>query len=118
MENYTFLRQFADSWMLLALFAFFIGVVIWVFRPGASAAYRDTADVEVREALAFCVAHFFLGCRWPSVHDRLDHDAFLALLRDQARLAGWRCAPPATVNFLLDGAGQDARREAGAHASR
>jgi len=67
------------------------------------AAYRDTADVEVREALAFCVAHFFLGCRWPSVHDRLDHDAFLALLRDQARLAGWRCAPPAAVDFLLDG---------------
>lgn len=48
MENYTFLRQFADSWMLLALFAFFIGVVIWVFRPGASAAYRDTADIPFR----------------------------------------------------------------------
>ncbi|WP_300271824.1 hypothetical protein [Halomonas sp.] len=67
------------------------------------AAYRDTADVEVRETLAFCVAHFFLGCRWPSVHDRLDHGAFLSLLRDQAGLAGWRCAPPAAVDFLLDG---------------
>ena len=34
MEEYTILRQFADSWMLLVLFAFFIGVVLWVFRHG------------------------------------------------------------------------------------
>ncbi|QDY71223.1 cbb3-type cytochrome c oxidase subunit 3 [Qingshengfaniella alkalisoli] len=30
MENYSFLRQFADSWMLLFLTLFFVGVVIWV----------------------------------------------------------------------------------------
>jgi len=35
METYTWLRAFADSWMLLALTLFFIGVVVWVFRPGA-----------------------------------------------------------------------------------
>ncbi|MCE8006064.1 cbb3-type cytochrome c oxidase subunit 3 [Aestuariivita sp.] len=48
METYTFLRQLADSWFLLAMFIFFIGVVIWVFRPGSSKTYRDTANVVFR----------------------------------------------------------------------
>ncbi|GGH27110.1 cytochrome c oxidase cbb3-type subunit 4 [Cribrihabitans marinus] len=50
MEEYTLLRQFADSWMLLALFAFFIGVVIWVFRPGSGKTYRDSADIPFRHS--------------------------------------------------------------------
>ncbi|MCI5095043.1 MAG: cbb3-type cytochrome c oxidase subunit 3 [Rhodobacteraceae bacterium] len=48
MEQYTLLRQFADSWMLLALFAFFIGVVVWAFRPGSSRVYSDTANIPFR----------------------------------------------------------------------
>ena len=48
METYTFLRQLADSWFLLAMFIFFIGVIIWVLRPGSSAGYRDTANVVFR----------------------------------------------------------------------
>ncbi|MDJ0628035.1 MAG: cbb3-type cytochrome c oxidase subunit 3 [Rhodobacter sp.] len=48
MDTYSLLREFADSWMLLALFAFFIGVVIWVFRPGSSKAHRDSADIPFR----------------------------------------------------------------------
>ena len=44
METYTFLRQLADSWFLLAMFAFFVGVILWVLRPGSSATYRDTAN--------------------------------------------------------------------------
>jgi cytochrome c oxidase cbb3-type subunit 4 len=44
METYSTLRAFADSWMLLFLFLFFIGVVIWVFRPGAKKAHRDAAN--------------------------------------------------------------------------
>jgi cytochrome c oxidase cbb3-type subunit 4 len=36
METYSLLRQFADSWMLLALFTFFVAMILWVmFRPGA-----------------------------------------------------------------------------------
>ncbi|MFN6977881.1 MAG: cbb3-type cytochrome c oxidase subunit 3 [Gemmobacter sp.] len=35
METYTFLRAFADSWMLLFLTLFFVGVVVFVFRPGS-----------------------------------------------------------------------------------
>ncbi len=48
MEEYTLLRQFAYSWMLLALFAFFIGIVIWAFRPGSTRVYRDTANIPFR----------------------------------------------------------------------
>ncbi len=48
METYSLLRQFADSWMLLALFAFFIGVVIFVMRPGATKTYEDVADIPFR----------------------------------------------------------------------
>lgn len=50
MELYTFLRQFADSWALLALFVFFIGMVIWVFRPGSTEVYEDTANIPFRHA--------------------------------------------------------------------
>lgn len=48
MEQYTILRQFADSWMLLLLFAFFLGIIVWVFRPGSRRTYRDTADIPFR----------------------------------------------------------------------
>ncbi|TDK41373.1 cbb3-type cytochrome c oxidase subunit 3 [Antarcticimicrobium luteum] len=48
MEIYTLLRQFADSWVLLALFAFFVGIIVWVFRPGSSKTYNDTADIPFR----------------------------------------------------------------------
>ncbi|MGI3210838.1 cbb3-type cytochrome c oxidase subunit 3 [Roseovarius tibetensis] len=48
METYSMLRQFADSWMLLALFLFFIGVVIWVFRPGAGKKYEEPANIPFR----------------------------------------------------------------------
>ncbi len=48
MENYTILRQFADSWMLLLLFVFFVGVVVWVFRPGSAESHRDSANIPFR----------------------------------------------------------------------
>ena len=44
MDTYTALRQFADSWALLAMTVFFIGVVIFAFRPGS----RKTADEASR----------------------------------------------------------------------
>ncbi|WP_299354916.1 cbb3-type cytochrome c oxidase subunit 3 [uncultured Shimia sp.] len=50
METYSLMREFADSWMLLFLFLFFIGVVLWVFRPGASKGYRDTASIPFRHS--------------------------------------------------------------------
>ncbi len=48
METYSLLREFADSWMLLALFIFFIGVILWVFRPGAKQTYQDSAEIPFR----------------------------------------------------------------------
>jgi cytochrome c oxidase cbb3-type subunit 4 len=48
METYSLLRQFADSWMLLVLFVFFVGIVIWAFRPGSSGTHRDTAEIPFR----------------------------------------------------------------------
>ncbi|MFY0662199.1 MAG: cbb3-type cytochrome c oxidase subunit 3 [Shimia sp.] len=48
METYSFLREFADSWMLLFLFLFFLAIVLWVFRPGASTEYKDTASIPFR----------------------------------------------------------------------
>ncbi|WP_292293760.1 cbb3-type cytochrome c oxidase subunit 3 [Marivita sp.] len=48
METYTFLRHFADSWMLLVLFLFFVGVIFWVVRPGSRKTYQDTANIPFR----------------------------------------------------------------------
>ena len=48
METYSLLREFADSWMLLFLFLFFVGVVLWVFRPGAAKTYEDPSNIPFR----------------------------------------------------------------------
>lgn len=44
MELYSFLRELADSWALLALTLFFVGVVLFVFRPGSRKLQRDAAE--------------------------------------------------------------------------
>jgi len=46
--NYHILREIADSWVLLALFAFFVGVIFWVFRPGSRKVYKDVANIPFR----------------------------------------------------------------------
>ncbi|MDJ1015441.1 MAG: cbb3-type cytochrome c oxidase subunit 3 [Paracoccaceae bacterium] len=48
MDTYSLLREIADSWVLLALFIFFIGCVVWAFRPGSRAVHRDIADIPFR----------------------------------------------------------------------
>jgi cytochrome c oxidase cbb3-type subunit 4 len=48
METYSILRQFADSWGLLVMFAFFVSVILWAFRPGARAAQNDSANIIFR----------------------------------------------------------------------
>jgi len=47
METYPLLRQFADSWGMLAMLVGFIGIVAWVL-PGRPAKYRDAADTIFR----------------------------------------------------------------------
>lgn len=48
MDKYSILREIADSWVLLALVIFFIGVVIWAFRPGSRKVHKDTAEIPFR----------------------------------------------------------------------
>ncbi len=48
METYTALRSFADSWFLLFMFLFFIGVVLFVFRRGSRKVQDDTANMIFR----------------------------------------------------------------------
>ncbi|SLN50103.1 Cbb3-type cytochrome oxidase component FixQ [Pseudoruegeria aquimaris] len=48
MDTYSITRQFADSWMLLAMFVFFLGIVVWVMRPGSSKEYKDVANIPFR----------------------------------------------------------------------
>ena len=44
MDLYSITRQFADSWALLGLFVIFIGVILFVFRPGSRKAQKDAAE--------------------------------------------------------------------------
>jgi cytochrome c oxidase cbb3-type subunit IV len=44
METYTLLRSFADSWHLLFMTVFFVGVVVWAFRPGSRRVHHDVAN--------------------------------------------------------------------------
>lgn len=50
MDTYTLLRQFADSWMLLAMTAMFVGIVIFTFRPGSKKIHDDIANIPLRHA--------------------------------------------------------------------
>ena len=50
METYEAMRQFADSWALLAMMLFFIGVVLWVwFGPNASKHAAEAAQIPFDE---------------------------------------------------------------------
>jgi cytochrome c oxidase cbb3-type subunit 4 len=49
METYTAMRHFADSWGLVFMFAVFIGVVLFMFRPGARKAANDAAQIPLKE---------------------------------------------------------------------
>ena len=48
MDTYTILRQFADSWALLAMFLFFAGIVLWTFRPGSRKTHDYLANLPLR----------------------------------------------------------------------
>ena len=48
METYSFLRGLADSWALLALFAFFVGAILWAWRPGSRRLHEDAGRVPFR----------------------------------------------------------------------
>lgn len=41
-------QAFALSWGMLGLFAFFVGAVLWLWRPGGRAAQQDAARAPFR----------------------------------------------------------------------
>lgn len=49
METYNFLREFADTWGLLAMTLFFIGVVLFTLRPGGGAPAKEAAFIPLKE---------------------------------------------------------------------
>jgi len=46
--NYHIFREIADSWVLLAMFVFFVGAILWSWRPGSRATHKDAAVVPFR----------------------------------------------------------------------
>lgn len=48
MDTYSFLRELADSWVLLAMFVFFAGVAVWAFWPGLNHAREDASMIPFR----------------------------------------------------------------------
>lgn len=48
METYSLLREIADSWVLLAMFCFFLGTAIWAFWPSQSGARQDASLIPFR----------------------------------------------------------------------
>lgn len=49
METYSILREIADSWVLLAMFCFFVSVILWAFRPGSTAIYKSVSEIPLRK---------------------------------------------------------------------
>ena len=47
--EYETLRQFADSWGLVYLFALFVGVILWTFRPGSRRQADECANIPFSE---------------------------------------------------------------------
>jgi len=48
MELYTMLRQIADSWFMLVMFGFFVGVVAYAARSGNRRSHADAAAIPFR----------------------------------------------------------------------
>ena len=48
MDTYSTLREIADSWVLLALTIFFLGTIVWAFRPGSRATHEDAGAIPFR----------------------------------------------------------------------
>lgn len=48
MELYTLLRAFADSWFLIFMALFYLGAIVWAFRPGARAVHDEISQIPLR----------------------------------------------------------------------
>ena len=48
MDTYSFLRELADSWVLLAMTVFYVSAIVWAFRPGSRKTHDDIANIPFR----------------------------------------------------------------------
>lgn len=48
MDTYSFLRQLADSWVLLAMFGFFLSAAVWAFLPSQRKNRTDASQIPFR----------------------------------------------------------------------
>ncbi|MEL6198182.1 MAG: cbb3-type cytochrome c oxidase subunit 3 [Pseudomonadota bacterium] len=48
METYSFLRAMADSWFLLLMTLFFVGMILYTLRPGSRRVHDDIAQIPLR----------------------------------------------------------------------
>lgn len=48
MDTYSFLRELADSWVLLMMFGFFAGAAIWAFWPSLNHEREDASMIPFR----------------------------------------------------------------------
>ena len=46
--TYHIFREIADSWVLALMVAFFVGTILWAFRPGSRPAHDDSARIPFR----------------------------------------------------------------------
>lgn len=51
MDTYSLLREIADSWVLLAMFGFFVGASVWAFLPSQKDAREDASMIPLRNDL-------------------------------------------------------------------
>ena len=49
MEIYTAMRHFADSWGLLFMTLFFVGAVLFAFRPGSRTHAEEAAQIPLKD---------------------------------------------------------------------
>lgn len=52
MEEYTFLRQLADSWGVLVMTSIFFGICVWAYRPGSRKTHDEIASSIFRDDTA------------------------------------------------------------------
>jgi cytochrome c oxidase cbb3-type subunit 4 len=49
MDTYSVMRHFADSWGLLAMALFFVGAIVFVFRPGSRRLADEAANIPLKD---------------------------------------------------------------------
>ena len=47
--DYNTLRHLADSWGLVAMFAFFVAAAAFAFRPGSKQRYEEAARIPLKD---------------------------------------------------------------------